>query len=146
MNLINFFKKGTIKGIYLDMPIVDFDKKKLYKKVTETVYAFEEDDSYFVTLTSVGIEIVFFNGKVESISIDPNYENFSLKNLKITRNTSLLDILEKYNENNIDWKFNYRDKYNECEVVTLNPYISIIFTFEKDNFWMSKIILSKCSE
>lgn len=121
------------------MPIVDFNKTKLHKKVTDTIYAFEDDDSYFINSTSIGIEITFFNEKIESISIDPNYENFSLQSLKITRHTSLLDILKKYNKNKINWKFNCRNKNNECEIVTLNPHTSI-FTFEKDEFWMSKIV------
>lgn len=143
MNLINFFQKGLIKKIYLGMSIDDFNQTKLSKKITDTMYAFEDDDSDYVLLTSIGIEIKFSYGKIKSIGIDPNYGKFSLNGLKITRNTSLLEILEIFYKNNIKWKFNCRNKDNECEITTLNPYISIVFTFEKDDFWMSKILLSK---
>lgn len=143
MNIINLFKKGSIEKIHLDMPLVEFEQTKLSKEVTEKIDAFDDEFPEFILYTSLGIEIRFFSSKIESISIDPNYKHFALNNLKINRNTSLTDLIKSYHKNDIQWKFNSRDKENECEVITTQPKVSIIFTFDKDEFWMSKIKLCK---
>ena len=141
MNIVNFFKTGKIKSIYLGMPIKDFKKKKIYNKITDKISAFD-DESEFIFYTSIGIEIRFLSEKVDGISVDPNYGNFKIDNLKLSSNTSLEEILNFYHRNNIEWEFKFRVKRNECEVVTLDHNISIIFTFDKNDFWMSKIYLS----
>ena len=141
MNIVDFFKKGKIKGIYLGMSIKDFKKKKIYNKITDKISAF--DDEYgFIFYISIGIEIGFFFQEVNSTSIDPSYDNFKINKLEISRKTSLEEILKFYYRNTIEWAFKFREKRNECEVVTLDHNISIIFTFDKNDFWMSKIYLS----
>ena len=141
MNIVEFFKKGQIKKIYLGMSIKEFKNKKIYRKVTEKVFAFD-DESEFIFYTSIGIEVRFISQKIVSISIDPNYGNFKIDKLELSRATSLEKILKVFYKNNIVWRFNVREKRNECEVVTLDPNISIIFTFDKNDFWISKIYLS----
>lgn len=143
MNIINYISTGYIEKIHLGMSLDDFNETKLSIKVTDTIYLCEEiKNDEFIYYTHCGIEISFTFDKISSISIDPSINNLKIGKLKIDRHLRLSDLITCYYANNILWKFKHRNYGNECEVITSSG-VSVIFTFDEDEFWISKFRLNK---
>lgn len=140
MNLVKFFKTGKIKKLALGMNLNDFYKTKISQQVSDMIYA-DDTHSEVIFHTGKGIQIRFSAGKIASISLDPNYPKFKLGNVKLTPCLTLNELIKFYDKHEIDWDFVPREFEKECEVITKNPKISVIFCFKKGYVAMPNIQL-----
>lgn len=140
MNLVKFFKTGKIKKLALGMNLNDFYQTKISQQVSDIIYA-DDTHSEVIFHTQKGIQIRFSAGKIASISLDPNYPKFKLGNVKLTPCLTLNELIKFYDKHEIDWDFVPREFEKECEVITKNPKISVIFCFKKGYVAMPNIQL-----
>lgn len=140
MNLVKFFKTGKIKKLALGMNLNDFYQTKISQQVSDMIYA-DDTHSEVIFHTQKGIQIRFSAGKIASISLDPNYPKFKLGNVKLTPCLTLNELIKFYDKHEIDWDFVPREFEKECQVVTKQPKISVIFCFKKGYVAMPNIQL-----